>query len=176
MTPAAIRQADGGLERAELETGGEPPSSAYDVRHILTSADETADANWTVVQDAWTTGGGTLSEDVIATGLTNGMEYDVQVRAENSVGNGDWSPTMMGTLATKPGAPTISTVADGGYGSLTVSWSVPAPMTGGTRHHRLRCTPHPDQCRPTRQTPTGPWWRPPGRPPPAAIWRTPSPA
>ena len=83
---------------APTETG-DTDIIAYDVRHILTSATDKADANWTVVQDG-TAGGGTLSEEI--TGLTNGLEYDVQVRAENSVGNGDWSATMMGTPPTRP--------------------------------------------------------------------------
>ena len=103
--------------------------TAYDVRHILTSATDKADANWPVVQDAWTTGGGTLSEEI--TGLTNGLEYDVQVRAENSVGNGDWSATMMGTPATKPGAPSISTVTPGDT-KLTVAWNAPSSDGGAT--------------------------------------------
>ena len=32
--------------------------TAYDLRYILTSADETMDANWTIVDDVWTTGSG----------------------------------------------------------------------------------------------------------------------
>ena len=52
--------------------------SAYDVRYIETSADETMDSNWTVEEDAWKEGGGSLAYAV--TGLTNGTEYDVQAR------------------------------------------------------------------------------------------------
>ena len=49
------------------------------MRYIETSADEADDANWTVEEDAWEDGGGSLAHAV--TGLTNGTEYDVQVRA-----------------------------------------------------------------------------------------------
>ena len=69
--------------------------TAYDVRHIETSADETDDANWTLVDDAWTSG--TLEYTI--TMLDNGAQYDVQVRAVNSTGDGTWSDTKTGTPA-----------------------------------------------------------------------------
>ena len=53
--------------------------TAYDLRHIETSADETLDANWTLVEDVWTSGSGTLSYEL--TGLAGGTQYDVQVRS-----------------------------------------------------------------------------------------------
>ena len=59
-------------------TGTTTGIAAYDVRYIETSADETVDANWTVVEEAWEDGGGGLAYAV--TGLANGAEYDVQVR------------------------------------------------------------------------------------------------
>ena len=66
---------------------------AYDVRHILTSATDKSDANWTVVDDAWTEG----SLYVILTGLVNGSSYDVQVRAATASVDGMWSTTTTGT-------------------------------------------------------------------------------
>ena len=68
------------------------------MRLIETSADETVDANWTMEEDAWKDGGGGLAYAV--TGLTNGAEYDVQVRAvdENDV-DGAWSATTSATPA-----------------------------------------------------------------------------
>ena len=63
---------------------GETGITAYDVRHIKTSDDESVDANWTLVDSAWTTG--TLEYTI--TGLDNGTEYDVQVRAVNANGDG----------------------------------------------------------------------------------------
>ena len=52
---------------------------AYDVRYIATSSDETVDSNWTVEEDVWEDGDGSLTYAI--TGLTNGTGYDVQVRA-----------------------------------------------------------------------------------------------
>ena len=68
------------------------------MRYIETSADEVVDANWTVEEDAWKEGGGSLADAV--TGLTNGTEYDVQVRAVD-VGDvdGAWSATTGATPA-----------------------------------------------------------------------------
>ena len=75
-------------------TGGESPTG-YDVRYIMTSEDETDDANWTEQLRAWTESSGVRSYTI--TGLETGVEYDVQVRAENSVGKGPWSATEAGT-------------------------------------------------------------------------------
>ena len=75
-------------------TGGENPT-AYDVRYIMTSEDETDDANWTEQLGAWTESSGVRSYTI--TGLETGVEYDVQVRAENSLGKGSWSATEAGT-------------------------------------------------------------------------------
>ena len=67
--------------------------TAYDVRRIETSATDKSDANWSVEDDAWTSG--TLEYTV--SGLENGTEYDVQVRAVNANGDGSWSATATGT-------------------------------------------------------------------------------
>ena len=72
---------------------GEPVS--YDLRYIRTEEDETVDSNWTVVEDIWSTGDGDLEYTV--TGLTNKVEYQVQVRAINSYGAGPWSDSFSGT-------------------------------------------------------------------------------
>ena len=68
---------------------------SYDVRFIKTADDETADANWTVEDPAWESGDGALSTTI--SGLTDSTEYDVQVRAVNANGDGDWSATETGT-------------------------------------------------------------------------------
>ena len=75
-------------------TGGESPTG-YGVRYIMTSEDETDDANWTEQLGAWTESSGVRSYTI--TGLETGVQYDVQVRAENSVGKGPWSATEAGT-------------------------------------------------------------------------------
>ena len=82
---------------APVGSGG-PAISAYDLRYIQTSADETVDANWTVVDDAWAAGSGALSHQI--SGLTGGTRYDVQVRAVSAAGDGPWSATAPGTPAT----------------------------------------------------------------------------
>ncbi len=78
---------------------GEPGDSAitgYDVRYIPTDADETDLASWTVLEGVWMAeAGGELEYSV--TGLTDGTQYDVQVRAVNSHGGGVWSETGTGT-------------------------------------------------------------------------------
>ncbi len=98
--------------------GGAGGITAYDLRHILTSADETVNANWTVVDNAWTTGGGLLRYAL--TGLTGGAQYDVQVRAVNSAGDGAWSATATGTPSLPAGA------------SATRSFSPAVAAPGGT--------------------------------------------
>ena len=91
----SVSSGDTTLTLAWTAPAGATGITAYDVRHIETSADETDDANWTVVDDAWTSG---ALEYTIA-GLTNGTEYDVQVRAVNSNGDGTWSDTTSATPA-----------------------------------------------------------------------------
>ena len=67
---------------APTEDGGSEITS-YDLRTIR--------SNSTDVQTflAWTTGDGDLQGRVAS--LTNGVEYDVQVRARNAIGEGEWS-------------------------------------------------------------------------------------
>ena len=78
---------------APRETGGANITS-YDLRHIESSAPDKADANWFLVDDAWT--GGLLSYTI--TGLTGSTQYDVQVRAVNVVGEGLWSNQASDTV------------------------------------------------------------------------------
>ena len=73
-------------------TGGESPTG-YDVRYIMTSEDETDDANWTEQLGAWIESSGVRSYTI--TGLETGVQYDVQVRAENSAGKGPWSAATL---------------------------------------------------------------------------------
>ena len=57
-------------------------------------------------------------------GLTNGSPYGVRVRAVNSRGNGDWSPTATATPFGPPAAPARpSLVPDDGQ--ITVNWNPP---------------------------------------------------
>ena len=67
--------------------------TAYDVRYIENSTDETVDSNWAVRDNAWRSG----DLRYAIRNLTNAMGYDVQVRAVNSAGDGGWSATETGT-------------------------------------------------------------------------------
>ena len=66
--------------------------TAYDLRYIETSADETVDANWELVASAWAEG----PRHYMIDGLTSGTSYDVQVRAVTTAA-GAWSPTVAQT-------------------------------------------------------------------------------
>ena len=79
---------------------GSPESAiiAYDLRYIESAARDKSDVNWTVVDNAWTAGSGASSYQIA--GLTDGTQYDVQVRAVTAAGDGPWSATAPGTPAT----------------------------------------------------------------------------
>ena len=64
--------------------------TAYDLRYIDSDSPDKDDANWTLIEDAWTEAGGGNLEYVIS-GLTRGSRYDVEVRAVNEDGEGPWS-------------------------------------------------------------------------------------
>ena len=110
---------------------GETGITAYDVRHIETSEDESDDTKWTVVDDAWTSG----ALEYTITGLDNGIQYDVQVRAVNSNGEGTWSATEVGTPALPP--PTISPVRADDR-AVVVSWGEPTGITTGISAYDVR--------------------------------------
>ena len=68
---------------------------AYDLRYIESAASDKSDDNWTVVEDVWTAGSGALSYQIA--GLTDGTQYDLEMRAVSSAGDGHWSATVTGT-------------------------------------------------------------------------------
>ena len=94
--------------------------TAYDLRYIETSGDETADANWTLREDIWEDGDGDL--EFTLAGLTNDTGYDVQIRTVTDQ-EGDWSATATGTPRIP--APAIQSVLAGDR-ALTVTWTAPA--------------------------------------------------
>ena len=69
---------------------------------------------------------------VAITGLTNGTEYTVRVRASNAVGNSPWSEESSGTpqiaVPARPGPPNV----EPGDGTLAVSWSAVPGADGYT--------------------------------------------
>ena len=76
-----------------------PPISAYDVRYIPTSEDETDDANWTEVENAWQSSDTPPELTYEMSSLEQNTGYDVQVRAENDEGTGVWSESGVGMTA-----------------------------------------------------------------------------
>ena len=73
--------------------------TAYDLRYIRADADESEDANWTVVDYVWT-GAGPLQYEL--TGLTGDIQYGVQARAVSAYGAGPWSESATGTPDSVP--------------------------------------------------------------------------
>ena len=65
---------------------GRPPITHYDLRYR-----ETGSGSWQSGPQGETGPNATIA------GLTTGAEYDVQVRASNADGNGEWSPSGQGT-------------------------------------------------------------------------------
>ena len=130
----SVSPGDATLTVAWTAPVGETGITAYDVRNIKaseTSANKLVDANWTVVDNAWTSG----ALQYTITGLANGTEYDVQVRAVNSNGDGVWSGTTTGTPALP--APTLESVRADDRAVL-VSWSAPAGITTGVSAYDVR--------------------------------------
>ena len=135
-TPSAptidsVTPGDQQLKVAWTAPAAETGITAYDVRHIETVEDETDDTKWTVVDNAWTSG--TLGYSI--TGLDSGVQYDVQVRAVNSNGDGTWSGTEVGTPDLP--APTISSVRADDR-AVFVSWDALAGITSKVEAYDVR--------------------------------------
>ena len=88
--------------------------------------------SWTLEEGAWTSG--ELNHTI--SGLENGAEYFVQVRAVNAAGAGRWSSTVRGIPVTVPGSPSIDSVTSG-YREIDVEWSAPS-SNGGARIRSYR--------------------------------------
>ncbi|WP_419553815.1 fibronectin type III domain-containing protein [Candidatus Poriferisodalis sp.] len=109
------------------DIGGSAVAS-YDVRYIRSYKPDPCkddDDNWTKRTGIWSSG--TLEYTLRS--LTNGIQYDVQVRAVNDVGGGPWSRTDTGTAQTEPGMPSIGAVTPDGR-ALSITWTAPDD-TGG---------------------------------------------
>ena len=104
---------------APLDDGG-AAMSAYDLRYIESAATDKADSNWTLLdEEVWTSG----SLSYVVSGLRDSTGYDVQVRAVNATGDGDWSATSTGTTNDYGGTTSTAT-------ALVVSASTPAVAAG----------------------------------------------
>ncbi len=82
--------------------GGSSDVAGYEVRHIRSdSGDKADDSAWTVVEGAADAAGRSYT----VSGLIDGLRRDVQVRAVNVRGGGDWSVTARGTPGASNGEP-----------------------------------------------------------------------
>ncbi len=115
---------------SELKVSWSPPPGSggqaltgYEVQHRPASS------------GGWQASGGTgaAATSYSIRGLTNGESYEVQVRAVNSSGPGDWSAVARGTPRTSgsdvPGAP-VNVKVSPDHSVLKVSWN-PPPGSGG---------------------------------------------
>ena len=101
--------------------------TAYDLRHIPAGDDETVDANWTVMYYVWTVSGPLR---FTLTGLEDGVQYGVQVRAVNALGPGPWSATATGTTETRSNNhPPVFTAVRSIPEDATAGYPVGAPFT-----------------------------------------------
>ncbi len=66
---------------------------------------------------------------ITITGLSNGISYNVQIKAVNAIGDGTATASTAGTPATTPGAPTIGT-ATAGNGQATITFTAPVSNGG----------------------------------------------
>ena len=116
------------------EDDGDADVTSYDVRYIESGAEFKSDSYWTVADDAWTWG----DLEHVITGIRAGVKHDVQVRAQNSAGQGPWSDTTQSTGATVPGQPSCCLFAFWDE-TLWLSWSNP-DHDGGARitHYEVR--------------------------------------
>ncbi len=123
VTGLTLTAGDGQISASWTAPGnGGSAITGYDVEYRVTSAG----GSWTDASHSGTGASHTI------TGLTNGTEYDVQVRAVNSVGDGPNSDTAKATptkAATAPEKVTGLTLTSGD-GQISVSWT--APGNGGS--------------------------------------------
>ena len=119
------------LGDAQLEVSWDAPDANgaqitdYDVQYKLSSAGPNSWTEWND-SDTSTIIGATI------TGLSNGLSYDVQVRATNSAGNSLWSDSASGApvaAAAAPAAPAALTLTPGD-GQIQVFWNAPSDNGG----------------------------------------------
>lgn len=108
---------------------GGAPVTAYDIRHRPTPSAPRGQI-WTRIDSATT---GALEHDI--TGLTNRVEYDIQLRAANGNGDGAWSETATGVPRACPDniqisdCQTLLAARDHLVGSGTpLNWAIGLPI------------------------------------------------
>ena len=91
--------------------------TGYDLRYIRDDASDKSDDNWTYEN-------GLTGTSYTVDDLTNGVMYNIQVRAVNRAGSGAWSATFSETPRNLPPDAYDVTVTPGNQ-TLTVEWSEP---------------------------------------------------
>ena len=111
---------------APTDIGGSAITS-YDLQYIRSNASGKTDpANWTVATGIGTDDTGTYE----ITGLSPGVQYDVQVRAVNDTGPGPWSESLVvRSPLEQPFAPSLTGVTPRDQG-LGATWDAPTEDGG----------------------------------------------
>ena len=104
-------------------TGGSPITH-YDLRYRISG-------NWTQID-------GLSGTSRTISSLTNGSEYEVQVRAANAKGDGAWSASARATPGAVPGKPARPTL-EASNNQIIVTWTAPSsssPITSYSVRYR----------------------------------------
>ena len=105
-----------------IDDGGAAVTS-YDLRYIRDDASDKSDDNWTYEN-------GLTGTSYTVDDLTNGVMYNIQVRAVNRAGSGAWSARFSETPRTLPPDAYDVSVTPGNQ-TLTVEWSEPPVQAQG---------------------------------------------
>ena len=130
--PQAQATAPGQVSRPSLTPGDRSLTASWSAPSTGGSAITRYEVQHKLTSSSWPSGSGNnngTSRTRTITGLTNGVSYDVRVRACNTVGCGLWSLSATRKPRTTPNKVSLPTLT-GDSGSLTASWS--APSTGGS--------------------------------------------
>ena len=105
------------------------------MRYIASNAKDKSDSSWILRAGIWTSGA--LQYDL--TGLTKGVQYDLQVRALNADGKGLWSDVFNGHTTPLPPHPPANLAVKPRDLGLGVVWNEPA-FPGGVpiTHYDVR--------------------------------------
>ena len=145
--PAApvVAAGDGALavSWAAPASPGSAAIEAYDIRYILTSADETDDANWSVVEDIWT-GAGSLAYTLIgrSTAPSTTCRFAPSARwRRRLVPHHSGTPADHGnsrdvSTAITPGVPVVGSITDSTDGDF-FSFSLSEALGHLHLHHQL---------------------------------------
>lgn len=91
------------------------------------------DIEYRIDGGSWVSSGGITS--FVIGSLTNGTEYDVELRAVNAIGNGDAGDLKSATPATYPAAPSVTLTP--GDGQVSIAWTDGAANGLAITSHKL---------------------------------------